>query len=435
MGCRYCGQEVPLRARFTGASSFCCPEHKKLYHEEHSRIGLARLLEEVSPDTEDEAAPAEPASNEVPIQKIEEAIDPPMPPPISSPANPTTPTQEDKSRSWRSAGFGLSSEPIFKEAMRLDFSPAEYGSDQPHINASAVCEPPPETAPAPAPEPVTKPDYAWKQAPAREEPSKVESVPDPKPAATAVETTAPAEIEFQLGAYKEELPEEEESDSPIKKYSIIALAAVALAVVSYFGIYYTIDKHKADSEIVVSAPEDWIPAWSDGYRGDEIALFAPSQEWSDYLVESLSGPNQEIAWIYRASDAHNYYVVKLGAGGRGLLRLLRYAVVQGEMSNRAETAVTRPTPADHSYKVQLEVRGSEFTLLLEGEPAAGWSDDRLNKGGFGVISKNTDLADLAGVKVIQLGDNTAAIERLLNTVPASSTSGSYNYHPNRPATQ
>ena len=32
-------------------SIFCCPAHKRLYNEEHSRLGLARLLEEVAPDS------------------------------------------------------------------------------------------------------------------------------------------------------------------------------------------------------------------------------------------------------------------------------------------------------------------------------------------------------------------------------------------------
>ncbi len=56
MACQYCGKEVPFRMRLTGEGHFCCPAHKRLYNDEHSRLGLARLLEEVSPREEEQPA-------------------------------------------------------------------------------------------------------------------------------------------------------------------------------------------------------------------------------------------------------------------------------------------------------------------------------------------------------------------------------------------
>ena len=63
MRCLYCGKELALLRRLTGAGKFCCDAHKHSYQEEYDRLALGRLLQaqKKGPQAGDPTAQSSPA--------------------------------------------------------------------------------------------------------------------------------------------------------------------------------------------------------------------------------------------------------------------------------------------------------------------------------------------------------------------------------------
>ena len=144
--------------------------------------------------------------------------------------------------------------------------------------------------------------------------------------------------------------------------------------------------------------EEWIPRWSDGEQGEEIALFGPSQDWSDYKVEWNADATTGVAWVFRAASPDNYYAVRLDRTGSGQLSLARYAIIGGARTAAAETPLEGTLPRQGTYAVRLEVKGPRFSLFVEGDSVAEWTDDRLYRGGFGIIRPDMGLAGVGDVE-------------------------------------
>ncbi len=156
------------------------------------------------------------------------------------------------------------------------------------------------------------------------------------------------------------------------------------------------------------ALDQWIPNWSEGDAGEDITLFGPSQEWSDYRVQWETGEKESFSWIFRAVDIHNYYAVELERRPEGTLRLVKYALIKGARTNVSESSLDLPGPEKARYGVELEVQGARFRLYVEGHSVAEWSDDRLERGGFGVVRPGLGFAGVGDVKVTPLGAESAS---------------------------
>ena len=442
MECRYCGKEVPLRMRFTGQTGFCCSSHRKLYHEEHSRIGLARLLEETSSDEKEAVAVREaeepeqtpvqealkteveepvtaedietsgyPAADVLPEPTADTSADVLPEPTADTSADvlpePTADTSADVLpepiadisadvlRLWRYSPFDFSPQPLFESSTRLRFDPADYTPGEPEATVAVI------TAES------NEPDAA-----------SAETSLAAKPASGRLEAQPPQDSDFHFGTPGMGPSPERANRSPLSvKIAVAGALAVAAAAVAYLNLDLydkpetaaATDAARSHSEGAI--PEEggqWIPYWSDGRHGDDIALFGPSQEWSDYRIESKVDRYTGIALVFRAADPGNYYALRLEAGRYdNYINLIRYAVVNGESMSRVETPIPTPNTDLETFGIQLEARGSMFKVFLEGHLVAKWTDSRLSRGGVGVISKKMDLASVSSVKVTQLGRNSA----------------------------
>ncbi|MCP5116224.1 MAG: hypothetical protein GY953_35805 [bacterium] len=378
--------------RLTGETSFCSPEHRRLHQEEHSRIGLERLLEELADGGNAPAAEVpepEPAAEEASVEVPE--------------AEPVADTSRDDARLWTYPALKLDIGPLIASASSLEFEPVAYVRGEPGASKEWTqteeltddVEPAAPLAPEEAePEP-DNPD------PAVEEPRQ------PKSASGPEDEGEPVEFEFGGLANQRPAGREKVALRRIAKLLAAATLAAAVGVAGYLGVSrsesFAADPGGAATEAQLDG--DWIANWSESGRGEHIALFGPSREWSDYMVESATRPDREVAWVFRAKDPANYCSLVLRGNVPGEVLVVRKTVIDGGSGEMQQTAFTMPSTLD-SYGVKLEVRGSEFTLFLEGRRVADWTDPRLERGGFGVISPSLDFAQRKSVKVTRLAGNS-----------------------------
>jgi len=138
-------------------------------------------------------------------------------------------------------------------------------------------------------------------------------------------------------------------------------------------------------------------------RPGPLAIFKPTTELSDYRFEFLEEIDQKaMGCAFRASDLDNYYAVKLVVvrpGPLPLVHLVRYAVIHGKEVNRVEKPLPFTTRSDTLYRVLVDVRGSDFTIMVQGQVVDFWSDNRLRQGGIGFFCNRGERARLRWVEV------------------------------------
>jgi len=424
MACLYCGGDVPLRMRLTGEDRFCCPEHKRLYNEEHTRLGLARLLEEAG--TKGGPAPQPAAAPQQTEAAAEAEADPnalPEPELVSSGGG---------LRLWLFPHLPHRPAPRFQKFLAPDSEPVAYA---PAVQeAPPAAEPAPvEASPAPAGEtrgidvqasaaveepPVRRPEAkpARPAEPAEEERKQEKPAGERRPAAEPKpkpETKAEENKDSKKDAASEEIPLpafEGYQESSGRSWLRVA-AGLVLALAAGGGYYWY---HNSPGPVQTPAVADagsglwqnWIPNWARSAGGEEIALFGPSLGWTDYRVQWRANPNEEVAWVYRAADPHNYYVLRLELTRYGTWKVVRYALIDGRRTNPEERILSQQLPEERRVAVQLEVRGSEFRLYVDGHNVASWQDERLKRGGFGVMRPDAGLAGLGNVTVTELRGNS-----------------------------
>src|SRR6185503_10394747 len=102
-----------------------------------------------------------------------------------------------------------------------------------------------------------------------------------------------------------------------------------------------------------------------------------------------------VAWVFRASDVHNYYVTKLlqskSAGTPGF-SMVRYAVTGGHAGPRTQLPLPGAAPGRRTFWVRQEIRGADFTTYVEGRLVDTWTDSSLAHGGVGFFSDSGEAA-------------------------------------------
>ena len=138
-------------------------------------------------------------------------------------------------------------------------------------------------------------------------------------------------------------------------------------------------------------------------RPGPLAIFKPTTELSDYRFEFLEEIDQKgMGAAFRASDLDNYYAAKLVVvrpGPLPLVHLVRYAVIHGKETAHVEKPLPFTTRADTLYRVLVDVRGSDFTIMVQGQVVDFWSDTRLSQGGIGFFCSRGERARLRWVEV------------------------------------
>lgn len=158
---------------------------------------------------------------------------------------------------------------------------------------------------------------------------------------------------------------------------------------------------------------DWAKSWNrdaaSGFvRAGQLALYRPSQRFSDYRLEFLAQIDGEsIGWVYRAPDLQNYYatrLVVLKPGPLPSMALVRYQVVAGQETERVQIPVRTVMHNGRPYRIQQDVSGHGFTTSIEGEVIDFWTDDRLRTGGVGFFGGKEDTPHIYWMKLTHHDD-------------------------------
>jgi hypothetical protein len=143
---------------------------------------------------------------------------------------------------------------------------------------------------------------------------------------------------------------------------------------------------------------------SDGKsRNRTFSLYKPSLDLADYRME-FSGKIERggIGWVVRLKDQDNYYSMRLRRT-EGKLKLVRWAVVDGDAQSPTEIALPPMGGADSGYKVRVDVRGPRITTAVQGQQVDFWTDNRLPGGGFGFTNDSEERATVSSVQFFLLG--------------------------------
>jgi hypothetical protein len=157
----------------------------------------------------------------------------------------------------------------------------------------------------------------------------------------------------------------------------------------------------------------WASTWTYDVTGfarpGRLALLAGSMRLTDYRLEFLAQIDKKaVAWVFRASDARNYYACKLVEAKRDTgtaYSIVRYAVIGGRERLRVQLPLPVTTMAKTMFRVRQEIRGDQFTTYLDEREIDTWSDSSLARGGFGFFADAGEAAYIRWVNVAYQDDS------------------------------
>ncbi len=271
-------------------------------------------------------------------------------------------------------------------------------------------------APAPVrvqPKPAAPPPQAVATAPAAASvatPPASKAEP-PKPSATAEATTdraakpetkapEPIETEFHLGVA--------ESRSPVLKIALI----LAIVFVLVIAVYFTTGRKQANRDNGEMAESLMVvgAGWNSDMAQDEtgskalrqFSLYRPTMRLSNYRV-AFTGEieRRALGWVFRVADLRNYYGMKVAVSG-GKTTLVRYAMIDGVETGRAEIPISARVQLGGTVGIKLDVSGIRFTTYVQGEAADFWTDDQIRTGGFGFANERDERAKITSIQISML---------------------------------
>ena len=134
-----------------------------------------------------------------------------------------------------------------------------------------------------------------------------------------------------------------------------------------------------------------------------LAIFKPTSDLTDYRFEFLGQIDRRaMGFAYRAKNLDNYYAVKFVVTSPGPLptvHVVRYAVINGKAVSRVEKPLPMTARADMFYRVSVDVRGEDFTIMVQDQVVDFWSDKRIRQGGVGFFCDRGERARLSWVEV------------------------------------
>ena len=133
--------------------------------------------------------------------------------------------------------------------------------------------------------------------------------------------------------------------------------------------------------------------------------------------------------VFRAADPDNYYAIKFAISNPGpmpLVKLVRYAVVDGKEDHHEERPMPFLSSADTLYRVLIDVHGDDFTIMSQGKVVDFWSDNRLKTGGVGLFCGRGERARVRWVEVSHQYDTLGRLCAYLAPYSSQGRSGSLN---------
>jgi hypothetical protein len=138
-------------------------------------------------------------------------------------------------------------------------------------------------------------------------------------------------------------------------------------------------------------------------RPGPLAIFKPTVDLSDYRFEFLEEIDQKaMGWAFRAQDLNNYYAMKfvvVKPGPLPIVHMVRYAVINGKEGPHVDKPLPMTVRSDMLYRIQVNARGEDFTIMAQGQVVDFWSDNRLSHGGVGFFCNRGERARLRWVEV------------------------------------
>lgn len=136
-----------------------------------------------------------------------------------------------------------------------------------------------------------------------------------------------------------------------------------------------------------------------------LRIWKPSTDLGDYdLLFRGRVTVGGLGWAVRATDARNLYGIRLapnGSGGVAGARLERFVRAAGGDFGRVSTPLSFNLLERVEYNVAVKVRGSQFTVTIDGQLADVWADERLRRGGVGFFSERGDASVIRWVELTE----------------------------------
>jgi hypothetical protein len=161
-----------------------------------------------------------------------------------------------------------------------------------------------------------------------------------------------------------------------------------------------------------------------------LALFKPTLDLADYRVEFLGEIDKKaLGWVFRAEDLKNYYAMKLlvvQPGPLPVVDLVHYAVINGKRGPEVRKRLPLTVRSDSLYRMAVDVRGGDFTVMAQGQIVDFWTDNRLQHGGIGFFSGRGERARLRWVEVSHQYDALGRVCAYLSPYGLEGRNGSFN---------
>ena len=204
---------------------------------------------------------------------------------------------------------------------------------------------------------------------------------------------------------------------------VLPKAAIAIGLVAAIGggAWFTHKRPAADTaqksqapakagrSLIMNLPGGWSPDWGGDYnhrKNRTISFYRPSANNDDYRIE-FEGQidSKALGWVYRAVDPRNYFAYKVEfvkTGPEPGVALTHFTLVNGVESQKHYTPLSKPIRLGKAFKVRLDVRADEFSAYINDELVEVWQDDRLPKGGFGLLTELGESAQVRKMQVFEL---------------------------------
>lgn len=140
-------------------------------------------------------------------------------------------------------------------------------------------------------------------------------------------------------------------------------------------------------------------------RPGRLRIWQPSVDLADYKMEfEGSIEKKAMSWTYRSVNLDNFYASKIMIRRPGpvpTLEIVRYAMLDGKEGARMRLPLPMNIQSGNSgmFRVEMKVRGGQFTTFLNGQVIDTWTDAHLKKGGVGFFAEAGEVAAIHWVNV------------------------------------
>ena len=137
-----------------------------------------------------------------------------------------------------------------------------------------------------------------------------------------------------------------------------------------------------------------------GVRPAGLALFKPSLGMGDYEFEFLARiESKAVTCVLRALNPSNYQKVTIRRSVTGEHELRRSVVIGGVEESATVVPLAGLSAKQSAFTVKARARRNDFSILLEGQTVARWTDGRLSAGGAGFTAGRGERARIYCVRL------------------------------------